>query len=254
MLVFNDQHGNTAMSSGLESFSRALSPATCSRCEGLCAAYSSCPRVVPDSCLLTCQGILFRATISQELMNSGRGLAQFSKFCLCCKNLFHGGSNVKWLPLPLHTWWHLWTLMYIDSWTNSFLLASSLLLVITEHTANGRHQHLIWQSQLESCIWCLRKPLVDFSNKLPFCSRQAFIYKADLGWMLYLLQLITLETCHHVMLPCTEFLTIYLENLLEQHVQSKKEGKLGPLLGTRGTYIAYATLRSGTFANNFTVG
>lgn len=78
----------------------------------------------------------FRDTKSYELMNSGRELAQVSKFCLCCKNFFHGGSNVKRLPLPFHTWWYLWTTLYIHNWTKVFLLALSLLLVITEHTVS----------------------------------------------------------------------------------------------------------------------
>lgn len=187
-----------------------------------------CPLTFPKSCprFLSTHlpgDLLFRDTVSKALVNSGRGLAQFSKFCLWCKNVFHRGSNVNWLPLRLHTWWRLWTLTYIDSWTNGFLLASSLLLVITEHTANGRHMHLIWQSQLESCIWCLRKPVAEFPNKQPFCTRQAFIYKADLGWMLYLLQWITLET-----LSCN--ITLYSvshhfsgESAWTTYTESKKE-------------------------------
>lgn len=157
MLVLSNQHTDSVMTGGLKSFYRPLSPAACRRCwRSVC-----CLLILPKSCpwfLSTHlpRHLLFRDTMSQELMNSGRRMAQFSKFCLCCQNFFHKGSNVKWLPLLLHTWWHLWTVMYIDSWTNGFLLASSLLFVITDHTANGRHQHLIWQSRLENCIWCLR--------------------------------------------------------------------------------------------------
>jgi len=59
MLVFNNQHANIAMTGGLESLTRALSPATCRRCGGMCAAYSSCPRLVLDFCLFTFQGIFY---------------------------------------------------------------------------------------------------------------------------------------------------------------------------------------------------
>lgn len=65
----------------------------------------------------------------------------------------------------------------------------------------------------------------------------------------YLLQRMTPETCHLMMLPCTEFLSISPKELFEQHVPNKEEDRWGPLLHTKSRAI----LCSWGCADNFTV-